>query len=143
MFDPIPLNDEGDIDHEQAAVLATELLDPDLTERCRELGVALDEIYVRSLAISRQLSAALEELARRDEDGTLFRGHAILHGVDTSMTYPTLVRAQKLLRSWSGEVALAARCYRVTNVLNAAIGLEEALVDEERIGRDLAEERGR
>ncbi len=139
-----PEDGGAEVDQEQAAELAASLVDPDLRERCRDLSRELDELHRRVEAIRPRVRRSLEELMHQDEEGTRHRGHAILHGVDTSMTFATLVRAQELLSSWSGEDGLTARVHRLAILVADLIGLEFAdIINVERMERDLLEERGR
>ncbi len=134
--------DEGDVDSEQAAEYAAALLDPELTGRCRDLSAELDGIAPSIADLAGRLSGLLEASVK-NEDRMTTRACIILHGVDTTMTYPTLERARELLNAWSGHATLWARACRLANVLNGALGLHELLFDDERIEGLLTQERGR
>jgi len=99
-------------------------------------------LYAVALELAARLTPLLDELVDREEAITFTRGHAVLHGLDTSVTWETLLRARELFTAWSGHRALRARCFRLTNVLNTAVGLEEVIIDHRILERDLEEERG-
>jgi len=132
----------GPVDQVQAAELAASLLDLDTPKACRVMGEEIDKLRAMAEELAGRLTPFLDELADREEAITYPRAHAVLTGADTSITYATLIRAEELFAVWSGHRALRARCFRLTNVLNAAVGLDEALIDARGIDRELEEERG-
>jgi len=138
----IPPNVDGEVDQEQAAEIADEALEPDPSAVCRALGEELDKLHASALELAGRLTPLLDELIDREEAITFTRGHAVLTGADTSVTYATLLRARELFAAWSGHRALRARAFRLTNVLNGAVGLDEGCIDDRCIARDLEEERG-
>jgi len=130
----------GDVDQVQAAELAASHVDPELVARCRTLGAELDELYDKAVGVTDRLRPLLEQLVD-EEEAVMVRADAVVHGLDTGITFETLRRARSLFSSWSGFEMLEARAYRLSNVLNAAIG-HELVVDDEYVERALAEERG-
>jgi hypothetical protein len=135
--------DGGVVDQGQAAELAASLVDPEIAERCRTLSEELDEFYSQAVELVGRIDPVLEELREHEDETTVARCRAISAGFDTTTSYETVLRAAELLRFWSGYNGLLYRVLRFANLLNAAVGLEEALVDEARVEQELAEERGR
>jgi len=130
----------GGVDQMQAAELAASHVDPELVARCRTLGAELDELYDKAVGIADRLRPLLEQMVD-EEEAVMARADAVFHGLDTGITFETLWRARSLFSAWSGFEMLAARAYRLSNVLNAAIG-HELVVDDEYVERALVEERG-
>jgi len=128
--------------HERALELVETQLDPELTDGARILSAELDALHATAVALAGRLAGTLDELCRREDAVGFEEAHAFLTGKDLTTTYATVRRARELFAAWSGHRALRARAFRLTNVLNAAVGLEEVIIDHRVLDRDLDEEQG-